>query len=102
MRPGLPVTAHAHSLPAVEQAIQVGVDGMEHCSCLTPTGLVATDEVLDGGWFCQAIVVDVVGAYRTSPPADRRLTPARDSPPRTVTAPTLEPWRRTTRSGHLT
>ena len=45
---GLPVTAHAHSLPAVEQAIQVGVDGIEHCSCLTPAGPVSTDEVLDG------------------------------------------------------
>ena len=36
----LPVTANAHSLPPVEQAIQVGVDGREHCGCLTPTGLV--------------------------------------------------------------
>lgn len=45
---GLPVTAHAHSLPAVEQAIRVGVDGIEHCSCLTPAGPVATGEVLDG------------------------------------------------------
>ena len=44
---GLPVTAHAHALPAVEQAIDVGVDGIEHCSCLTPAGPVATDELLD-------------------------------------------------------
>jgi imidazolonepropionase-like amidohydrolase len=45
---GLPVTAHAHSLSAVEQAIEVGVDGIEHCSCLTPSGPMVTDELLDG------------------------------------------------------
>jgi imidazolonepropionase-like amidohydrolase len=37
-RHGLPVTAHAHSLAAVEQAITAGVDGLEHCSCLTAAG----------------------------------------------------------------
>lgn len=31
----LPVTAHAHGTPAVEQAIAAGVDGIEHCSCVT-------------------------------------------------------------------
>ncbi|MDQ4037535.1 MAG: amidohydrolase family protein [Actinomycetota bacterium] len=35
---GLAVTAHAHALPAVEQCVAAGVDGIEHCSCLTPTG----------------------------------------------------------------
>jgi imidazolonepropionase-like amidohydrolase len=35
---GLPVTAHAHGTPAVEQAIAVGVDGIEHCSCVTDRG----------------------------------------------------------------
>jgi imidazolonepropionase-like amidohydrolase len=37
-RAGLPVTAHAHGTPAVEQAIAVGVDGIEHCSCITDRG----------------------------------------------------------------
>jgi imidazolonepropionase-like amidohydrolase len=36
---GLPVTAHAHGTPAVEQAIAVGVDGIEHCSCVTDRGV---------------------------------------------------------------
>lgn len=36
---GLPVTAHAHGLPAVEQALAAGVDAMEHCSCLTDDGV---------------------------------------------------------------
>ena len=36
---GLPVTAHAHGTPAVEQAIAAGVDGIEHCSCVTDRGI---------------------------------------------------------------
>ncbi|MEU1587108.1 amidohydrolase family protein [Micromonospora sp. NPDC005710] len=35
---GLPVTAHAHALSAVEQALRVGVDGIEHCTCVTAAG----------------------------------------------------------------
>jgi imidazolonepropionase-like amidohydrolase len=35
---GLPVTAHAHGLPSVERAVESGVDGIEHCSCLTREG----------------------------------------------------------------
>lgn len=38
-RQGLPVIAHAHALPAVEQAVQAGVDGIEHCTCVTSEGL---------------------------------------------------------------
>ena len=35
---GVAVTAHAHGTPAVEQAIAAGVDGIEHCSCVTARG----------------------------------------------------------------
>ena len=41
---GLPVTAHAHGTPAVEQAIAVGVDGIEHCSCVTDRGIGQVSE----------------------------------------------------------
>ncbi len=37
-RHGLPVIAHAHSLPAVERSAAAGVDGIEHCTCLTSGG----------------------------------------------------------------
>ena len=37
-RLGLPVTAHAHALSAVRQVLAAGVDGIEHCSCMTATG----------------------------------------------------------------
>jgi imidazolonepropionase-like amidohydrolase len=39
-RLGLPVTAHAHALAAVEQCVAAGVDGIEHCSCATDQGVV--------------------------------------------------------------
>src|SRR4029453_8275944 len=44
---GLAGTAHAHALAAVEQALAVGVDGIEHFSCLTSEGFGGTDELLD-------------------------------------------------------
>jgi imidazolonepropionase-like amidohydrolase len=44
---GLPVTAHAHALPAVEQAIDAGVDGIEHCSCMTTSGIQMPEELLE-------------------------------------------------------
>ena len=43
---GLPVTAHAHGLPAIEEAVDAGVDGVEHCSCLTDTGMVVPDRLI--------------------------------------------------------
>ncbi|MEU4290518.1 amidohydrolase family protein [Kribbella sp. NPDC026596] len=43
---GLPITAHAHALAAVRQALDAGVDGIEHCTCLTPDGVAIDDELL--------------------------------------------------------
>ncbi|GAA3098033.1 imidazolonepropionase-like amidohydrolase [Kribbella aluminosa] len=45
---GLPITAHAHALSAVRQAIEAGVDGIEHCTCLTPDGVVIDDGLIAG------------------------------------------------------
>lgn len=70
---GLPVTAHAHSLSAVEQVIEVGVDGIEHCSCLTPAGLAVTDELLDR-LVASGIVVG--GALGAPPPQVSMNAPA--------------------------
>jgi imidazolonepropionase-like amidohydrolase len=44
---GLPVTAHAHALGAVEQAVEAGVDGIEHCTCLTSSGVDVRDSLLE-------------------------------------------------------
>ena len=32
----LPITVHAHTVAAVEQAIAAGADGIEHCTCVGP------------------------------------------------------------------
>lgn len=45
-RHGLPVTAHAHGYPAIVDAVAAGVDGLEHCTFLTPDGVVAPDDLL--------------------------------------------------------
>lgn len=46
-RAGLRVTAHAHGTPSVEQALAAGVDGIEHCTCVTEQGLgQASDETV--------------------------------------------------------
>jgi imidazolonepropionase-like amidohydrolase len=37
-RHGLPVTGHAHPLAAVERCVEAGLDGIEHCSCVTAEG----------------------------------------------------------------
>jgi imidazolonepropionase-like amidohydrolase len=69
---GLPVTAHAHGLPAVEQALAAGVDAMEHCSCLTEDGVRVTDEVLETLVKRQ---IPVGAALVTPPPEGFNLAP---------------------------
>jgi imidazolonepropionase-like amidohydrolase len=43
---GLPVTAHAHSLQAIKNALAAGVDGIEHCSFLVAEGIDVADDVV--------------------------------------------------------
>ena len=44
---GLAVTAHAHGLAAVIQAVDAGVDGIEHCRCLTERGIDVPEDLLE-------------------------------------------------------
>jgi imidazolonepropionase-like amidohydrolase len=44
-RSGIPVTAHAHPITAVEQAVGAGVDGIEHCTCFTTEGFHTPPEL---------------------------------------------------------
>jgi imidazolonepropionase-like amidohydrolase len=46
-RLGLPVTAHAHSVPSVEVCAAAGVDGIEHCTCLTAEGIQTPPALID-------------------------------------------------------
>ncbi len=71
---GLPVTAHAHGTPAVEQAITVGVDGIEHCSCVTDRGFgQVSDETLAALADSQVAVCPTIGTdphlMKNPPPA---------------------------------
>jgi imidazolonepropionase-like amidohydrolase len=57
---GLPVTAHAHPLAAVEQCAAAGVDGIEHCSCLIEGGFtlppaLAAELVAAGTVICPTL-----------------------------------------------
>ncbi len=44
-RLGLPVTAHAHALAGVQQCVTAGVDGIEHCSCISEQGMHTPPEL---------------------------------------------------------
>lgn len=63
---GLPVTAHAHALAAVEIAVAAGVDGLEHCSCLTPQGPRMPPELLT---VLAARQIPIGAALMAAPPA---------------------------------
>jgi imidazolonepropionase-like amidohydrolase len=58
---GLPVTAHAHGLPAALQAIDAGVDGIEHCSCLTEKGIEVPEVLLERLAASRIIVCPTLG-----------------------------------------
>ena len=72
-RLGLPVTAHAHALAAVEQCVAAGVDGIEHCSFLTEHGVhtpprLAAAIATAGITVCPTLGHDM-DAMATLPPA---------------------------------
>jgi imidazolonepropionase-like amidohydrolase len=68
---GLPVTVHAHGLPAVEQAILAGADGIEHCSCMTPNGIEMSDHLVEALAARRIAVCPTLGVRGelTPPPA---------------------------------
>ena len=65
-RHGLPVTAHAHALPAVEECLVARVDGIEHCSCMTEEGMrtppqLAAQIAAAGIVVCPTLGADIKG-----------------------------------------
>jgi imidazolonepropionase-like amidohydrolase len=94
-RAGLPVTAHSHAAAGIDQAVVVGVDGIEHGSYLVaggPAGLAglvnvhATDQQLEALAASSIPVCPTLGGltpefYRKAPPhvqqmiADAGVTP---------------------------
>jgi len=101
---GLPVTAHAHGLPAVEQALAARVDGMEHCSCLTDTGIRITDEVLKTLADRQipigaALGVPPAALFANAPPAIKQMMERTGTTPDMVRAGRLDAVGRMYRAG---
>jgi imidazolonepropionase-like amidohydrolase len=57
---GLGVTAHAHSLAAIKNAVAAGIDGIEHCTFVTAGGIdvagsVVADLVASGTTVCPTL-----------------------------------------------
>jgi len=69
---GLRVLAHAHALSGVRQAVAVGVDGVDHFTCLTETGVVTPDDLL-AEVVAAGITVDLTLGIDAgqSPPPDK-------------------------------
>jgi imidazolonepropionase-like amidohydrolase len=65
---GLPVTAHTHALAGVELALVAGVDGIEHGTCLTESGFLAPDDVVEALARRRIAVCPTLGALPGLPP----------------------------------
>jgi len=72
-RRGLPVTAHAHSLDAVQRAVAAGVDGIEHCTCLTDKGIHVPAELMDAIAEAGIFVCHTLGSVVEPPPQLREV-----------------------------
>lgn len=68
---GLAVTAHAHAVSAVEQCVAAGVDGIEHCSCLTATGIAIPPGLADRLAAAGTVVCPTLGNALGSEPPPR-------------------------------
>jgi imidazolonepropionase-like amidohydrolase len=65
-RVGLPVTAHAHATAGIAAAAAAGVDGIEHCTFLSESGVAARPDVVEaivarGVWCGLTIPREVPG-----------------------------------------
>jgi imidazolonepropionase-like amidohydrolase len=78
-RCGLSVTAHAHAVEGISNALAAGVDGIEHCVFRTPDGVVVQQELVDA-LVARRVAVGFTGGIAPSdvlpPPSLRPLLPA--------------------------
>ncbi|ROR97120.1 imidazolonepropionase-like amidohydrolase [Salana multivorans] len=72
-RLGVPVTAHVHGVSGIAQALDAGVDELEHCSFLHPDGEVRWDPVLGERIRAQGVAVAPTAHFR-----NRAVTESRD------------------------
>ncbi|MGH3348870.1 MAG: amidohydrolase family protein [Nocardioides sp.] len=72
---GLPVVAHAHSLAGVRHALDAGVDGIEHFTCLTDAGMTASESLLRQVADAGVVVCPTAGTDVTKLPPFDTLPP---------------------------
>jgi imidazolonepropionase-like amidohydrolase len=79
-RAGLPVLAHAHSVRGAWHALEAGVDGIEHFTCLTDEGIRTPHDLLDAVAAAGVVVDPTIGWDRSKinpdamPPSLKLLT----------------------------
>ena len=97
-RAGLPVTAHSHAAAGVDQAVEVGVDGIEHGSYLVAGGrpglaglmnVTASDEQLDRLAASRIPVCPTLGGFtpalfRNAPPNVQQMLAAAQVTPEEI------------------
>jgi imidazolonepropionase-like amidohydrolase len=101
---GLPVSIHAHALTAVEQALEVSAECIEHCSCLTEKGPRITEDLLDRLAASGAAVGAALGMpppteYEHAPPNVRLLMAQTGVTPEQIVARRMESMGRLHRAG---
>lgn len=72
---GLRVLAHTHSVVAAEYAVEAGVDGLEHFTCLTAEGPVVAEDLL-ARVAAQGISIDPTLGFDPA-----RIRPVSEAPP---------------------
>jgi imidazolonepropionase-like amidohydrolase len=72
---GLSIVAHAHSLAGVEHALDAGVDGIEHFTCLTDAGMTTSDDLLARVAAAGVVVCSTLGTDVTRLPPFDTLPP---------------------------
>ncbi len=70
---GLAVTAHAHSVPSVEVCAAGGVDGIEHCTCLTARGIETPPALIDALTARSIQVCPTFGRLPWLPPSPQAM-----------------------------
>lgn len=70
---GLPVTAHAHALASVELAVACGVDGIEHCTCVSPDGVRLPADVLNSLSESRIAVCPTLGSVGADTPLSPQI-----------------------------
>ena len=101
---GLPVSIHAHALTAVEQALEVFAEGIEHCSCLTEKGPYLSEDVLDrlaasGAAVGAALGMPPPSEFEYAPPNVRLLMAQTGVGPEQIVAQRMELMGRMYRAG---